>query len=37
MRKLIEEDIARTTMFHEIFRFIDDLCALTDGGDFQKS
>ena len=24
-------------MFHGAFRFIDDLCALNDGGEFQKS
>ena len=36
MGKLITEDIARAETFHEIFRVIDDICALIDGGDFQK-
>ena len=37
MGKLITGDIARAKKFHETFRFIDDLCALNDGRQFQKS
>ena len=37
MCKLIKEDIARAKTFHETFRFIDDIQALIDGEDFQKS
>ena len=36
MGKLIKEDIARAKKFHEIFGFIDDICALNDGGEFRK-
>ena len=37
MDKLIKEDIPRAKMFHGTFRFVDDLCALNDGENFQKS
>ena len=33
----IKEDIALTKKFQGTFRFIDDICALNDGGQFQKS
>ena len=36
MDKLIKENISRVKTFYETFRFIDDLCALIDGGDFTK-
>ena len=35
--KLKKEDYARARKFHNIFRFIDDLLALNDGGEFGKS
>ena len=35
--KLIKTDIARAKRFHGTFRFIDDLCALNDGGEFGNS
>ena len=35
MNKLIKEDIARAKKFHGTFRFINDLCALNDGREFQ--
>ena len=34
--KLIRENIAQAKTFPETVRFIDDLCALNDGGEFQK-
>ena len=34
--KLIKKDIARGKKFHWTFRFINDLCTLNDGGEFQK-
>ena len=37
MSKLIKTDISRAKKFHATFRFIDDLCAVNDGGEFQKS
>ena len=37
MGKSIKGNIARAKTFHETFRYIDDFCALVDGGDFQKS
>ena len=37
MGKLNKEDIARAKTLHGTFRFTDDLCALNDGGKFQKS
>ena len=37
MDNLIKEDIPRAKMFHGTFRFVDDLCALTDGENFQTS
>ena len=37
VKDLIKTDIVRATKFHGIFRFIDDLCALNDGEEFQKS
>ena len=36
MGTLIKEDIARAKEFHGAFQFI-DICALNDGGEFQKS
>ena len=37
MKKLIKNNIARAKKFHGTFRFIDDLCALNNGGEFEKS
>ena len=37
MDNLIKEDIPLAKMFHGTFRFVDDLCALTDGENFQTS
>ena len=37
MDNLIKEDIPRAKMFHGTFRFVDNLCALTDGENFQTS
>ena len=37
MVKLFKEGIAQAKKFHRIFWFIDDLWALNDGGEFQKS
>ena len=37
MGKLIEENIARAKTCHRIYRFIDNLWALNDGREFQKS
>ena len=34
--KLIKKDTASAKKFHGTFRFTDDLCALNDGGEFQK-
>ena len=37
MKKIIKADVARARMFHGTFRFIDDLCAMNDGGEFERS
>ena len=37
MGKLIKEDIAQAKKFHGTIRYIDDLCALYDGREFQMS
>ena len=31
-----KKDLAKARKFGETFRFIDDLCALNDGGEFEK-
>ena len=36
MSKLIKEDVARGKTFKIIFRFIEDLCAINDAGEYQK-
>ena len=37
MEKLIKGDIALAKKLQGTFRFIDDICVLSDGGKFQKS
>ena len=37
MGKLIKEDIAQAKKVHGVIRYIDDLCALYDGREFQMS
>ena len=37
MGKLIKKDIAQAKKFHGTIRYIDDLCALYDGREFQIS
>ena len=37
LKGLIRNDITRARKFHGTFRFIDDLCALNDGGEFENS
>ena len=36
MSKLIKKYFGRNKLFQGIFQFIDDLCGINDGGDFQK-
>ena len=37
MGKLIKEDIAQAKKFHGTIRYMNDLCALYDGREFQMS
>ena len=37
MGNLIKEDIVQAKTFHGTSRYIDDLCALYDGREFQMS
>ena len=36
MKEIIKADVARARMFHGTFRFIDDLCAINDRGEFER-
>ena len=36
IKQLIKEDKVKAKHFHSTFRFIDDLCAINDGGEFGK-
>ena len=37
MSSLISSDKIKARHFHSLKRFIDDLCAINDGGEFERS
>ena len=37
IKDMIRSDVSRAKKFHGTFRFIDDLCAINDGGEFERS